>query len=101
MCCIKIFFKACLYNGLEQIGEEVTSKTIESEEIYEYHYLTFKQKIEFKVKISELHRSSKLCLTLNYLSKKNKVNTLNFWVLNAEQNILTIVMFQFGTVILF
>lgn len=63
-----------IYNGLEQIGEEITSKIIESDEIDNYHYLTFREKIEFKLKICELHRNSKLCLTLNYLSKKNKVS---------------------------
>lgn len=69
----KIFIRAAIYHGQDRVGDEVDSDIIESDKIELFqHFLNFKQTIKFNVRISQLHRCAKLCLSLNSITKKRR-----------------------------
>ncbi len=58
---------------MERIGREIESNIIDSDKIENFRGLTFNQQMQFDIRISQLHRCAKLCISVNIINRKRKV----------------------------
>ena len=74
----KVFMELAIYHGHEIVSQKRSDK-VDAEKGKEYHYLAFSSTIDFDVKIKNLHRCAKLCVSLQTLPKRGKVKIKILW----------------------
>ncbi len=76
----RIFIRASIYHGQDKVGQDIDSNIIDSDKVEEFHFLNFNQTMQFNVRLSELHRSAKLCICLNTIAKRRKEISPIAWI---------------------
>ena len=70
--CEKLFFKIAIYHGEDPITNNVESEKFELEKLGKDSSLKLNQNINLGIKIKNLHRCAKLCISLYCISKKKR-----------------------------
>lgn len=80
--CDKISFKVAIYHGQELISRRVETDKIDVERLNKDSFVKINRMIDLDVRISNLHRCSKLCIGLDYVTKKKRVIKIPFPISN-------------------